>query len=129
RLKDDLEADGLQPLARNNCCGIEERNVGDVEHHDRIAIVARLFHELPRSREVVPHNRLGTGTCGVRTAATKYRIASPVILRRSNGPSKICDLVHHVEQRLARLFVVEWRMEEVRSEPTLRPEGVDQLRL
>jgi hypothetical protein len=48
------------------------KNVGDVEHHDRPAIVARLLHELPRSCEVVLHHRLGTDRRGVRATACKY---------------------------------------------------------
>jgi hypothetical protein len=46
-----------------------------------------------------------------------------------DGPVKIRHLVHHVEQRLARLFVVEWRVGPVRLEPSLRPEGIDAKRL
>src|SRR5262245_17952061 len=126
RLENDLEADRFQSLARDNRCGVKERNVGDMKHHDRLAIVARILHELPRSCEVVLHDWFGTYTRGIRAAAGKYRIASSVILRLSDGPSQICDLVHHVEQCLARLLVVERRMEAVRLKPALRPEGVDE---
>ena len=100
-----------------------------MEHHDRPAVVARLLHELPRSCEVVLHDRLGTDRRRVRAAAGKYRIASSVILRLADRPSEICHLVHHVEQRLARLLVVERRVEEVRPEPALHPEGIEEERL
>ncbi len=43
---------------RDDRRGVEERNVGDVEHHDRPTTVARLLPELPRSCEVVLHDRL-----------------------------------------------------------------------
>ena len=56
-------------------------------------------------------------------------MAGPVILRLSDGPSEICHLVHHVEQRLARLLVVERRVQPVRPEPALRPERIDEERL
>src|SRR5262249_37830889 len=126
RFKDDLEADRLQTLARDDRCRVEERNVGDVEHHDRLAIVARLLHKLPRPCEVVLYDWLGTDIRRVRAAAGKYRRAGPVIARLSDRPSKICLLVHHVDQRLARLPVVEWRMQADRSEPAVRPEGIDE---
>src|SRR5215813_13722138 len=87
-----------------------------MEHDDRMAIVARLLHELPRSCEVVLDDRLGTDPRCVGSAAGKYRRANPIIFRLSDSPSKICFLVHHVEKCLARLLVVERRMEEVRPE-------------
>ena len=52
-------------------------------------------------------------------------MAGPVVLRLSDGQMQIRDLVHHVEQGLARLLVVERRMDVVRSKPALRPEGIE----
>jgi len=75
------------------------------------------------------HDRLGAHPRRIRAAAGKYRIARPVILRLSDGQSEICLLVHHVEQRLTRLLIVERGMEEVRPEPSLCPEGISEKRL
>src|SRR5262249_31744806 len=68
----DLEADRLQSLARDDCCGAAERDIGDLNHHDRPAIVTRLLHELPRSCEVMLHNRLGANPRRIRAATGKY---------------------------------------------------------
>ena len=100
-----------------------------MENYDRLAIVARLLHKLPRSCEVVLDDRLGTDPRRVGAATGKYRIARPIIVTLPDGPMKICQLVHHVEQCLTRLLVVEWRMEKVRPEPALRAEGIEDERL
>src|SRR5829696_4593648 len=95
-----------------------------MEKHDWAAIIAQIFDELSSSFEVVLHQRLGTASRRVRTSAGKYRVAGPVVLGLSEGPMKIRHLIHHVEQRLPRLFVVERRMEEVRPEPALCTTGI-----
>src|SRR5262249_22945810 len=104
-------------------------SVGDLKHHDRPSVIARLRYELPRLCEVVLHHRRGTNPRHVRAAAGKYRIAGPIILRLANGPGKIGFLVHHMEQCLARLLVVERRMEEIWPEPALCPQRIEDERL
>ena len=42
---------------------------------------------------------------------------------------QVRHLVHHVEQRLTRLFVVERRVQPVRPEPALLSERIDEKRL
>src|SRR5262245_23761906 len=71
------------------------------------------------------YNRFGADRRGVGATAGEYRRARPVILRLSKNPMKICHLIHHVEQRLTRLFVVEWGVKEVRSKPALYSERIE----
>src|SRR4051794_40400254 len=95
-----------------------------MEQDDWPAIIAGVLHELPSSFEVVLDHRLGTTSRHIRTATGKYRVASPVILRLSEGPMKIRHLVHHVDQCRPSLLVVERRMEAVRPEPALCTTGI-----
>src|SRR5262249_60077815 len=88
-------------------------DVGDVQDHDRPTIVARLLHELPRAVEVWFRERIRAGVRGVGATARVDGMTGPVILWLADRPVKIRDLIHHVEQRLARLLVIEWRGQEV----------------
>ena len=108
---------------------VDERNVDGVGDHDRSAVVTGFLHELPGSGQVVLHHGLRTHPGRVRAAAGKYRVARPVILRLSDSQGEICYLIHHVQQCLTRLPVVERRVEVVRPEPALRAEGIDEERL
>ena len=52
-------------------------------------------------------------------------MASAIVLWLPDGPMEIGHLIHHMQQCLSSLFVFEWRVEAVRSEPTLCPVRVD----
>src|SRR5499426_1092621 len=101
----DFEADGLEPLTRHLRSAREEGIVDLLNDDHRPTVVARILHELPRLVEVMLHDWLGSGVRYVGAAAGIDRVAGPVVLGLSDGQMKIGDLVHHVEQRLARLFV------------------------
>src|SRR5262249_1881760 len=68
----DLEADRLQSLTRDERCRAEERDIGDLDHHDWPAIVPGFLHELARSREVMLHDRLSPNPSRIRAATGKY---------------------------------------------------------
>jgi hypothetical protein len=95
--------------AKNVCRMVEEREVSDANHYDRPAVIAGLLHELPRPVQVVIHHRLGSNLRHVGSAAGEDRITGPVIPRLSDAQVKIGHLVHHVEQRLTRLPIIERR--------------------
>src|SRR5215467_12931109 len=128
-LEDDVEADRLQSLTRDKRRSVHWYAIGDVEHNDGPAVVARLLHELSRSRQVVFDDRFRSCLRCVGTAAREDGMTRSVIFRGANGQGKICHLVHHVEESLARLPVAEWRLEMVRPQPALRAEGIEEERL
>jgi hypothetical protein len=43
----------------------------------------------------------------------------------ANGQIEVCLLVHAMKQSLARLLVVEWRVEKVWPEPALLPKWIN----
>ena len=47
-LEDDLETDRFQPLAADDRRGVHVWSVGDLKHHDWLAVITRLRYELPR---------------------------------------------------------------------------------
>src|SRR5215208_6480237 len=52
-------------------------------------------------------------------------MAGAIVLWLPNDPMEIGYLIHHMKQCLSSLFVVEWRVEAIRSKPTLYPVSVD----
>ena len=96
-----------------------------MQDYDRLPIVAGFLDELACFLQVMLNHRGSPNPRLVGAATGKYRIAGPIIVRLPDGPSEICHLVHHVEQCLAYLLVVERRMKEVRPEPALHPKRIN----
>src|SRR5437016_4006515 len=84
---------------------MEHRDVGGVQHHNRLAIVASLFHEPARALEV----RLARspGARSVLAFADEVRAALPIVLCLADGGLQVALLVDHIGERLPRLLLVE----------------------
>src|SRR5262249_4577547 len=121
----DFEADGLEALTRHLRSACEEGIVDLLNDDHRPTVVARITHELPRLVEVVLHDWLGPSVRGIGAATGIDGVAGSVVLGLADGQVKIGHLVHHVEQRLARLLVVERRMQVIRAQPALDSQGLD----
>src|SRR5262245_17093652 len=100
-----------------------------MQDYDWLTVVAGFLDELARFREVVLKDGRRPDPGLIGTAAGKYGIARAVIVRLTDSPGKISHLVHHVKQRLARLLVIERRVKEVRSEPALYADLIEEERL
>ena len=101
---------------------MEHRDVGGVQHHNRLAIVASLFHEPARALEV----RLARspGARSVLAFADEVRAALPIVLCLADGGLQVALLVDHVRERLPRLLIVEGWLEMVRADPPLVADDV-----
>ena len=98
--------------------------------HDghRPTVVARLLHQLAGLLQILLGQPLGAGLGRVGAVAGEDRIAGAVVLRLADPGLQIQVLVHHGDQRLPGLLVVERRMQVVRAQPALGAEGIGQER-
>ena len=124
----DGEAGGLQQLAGHQRGRGQERDVGDVHDGHRPTVVARLLHQLAGLLQILLGQPLGAGLGRVGAVAGEDRIAGAVVLRLADPRLQIQVLVHHGDQRLPGLLVVERRMQVVRAQPALGAEGIGQER-
>src|SRR5437867_11788385 len=107
----DLGADLLELLAQDETAAVHLGAIRRVEDDERPAVVAAVLQELARALEVRPR-RAGLALVGL-IAAHEVRRARPVELGLADGSLQPQLLVHEVEQRLARLLVVERRVQVI----------------
>src|SRR4029450_3895560 len=104
----------------------QEPNVGHVHHGHWTTVVARLLDELPRTLEVLLDEPLGASLAGVRPGTRQDTGSAAVVLRHADGSLQVHLLVHHGDQRLPGLFVVERRVAVVGPPRALRTESIRQ---
>src|SRR5437773_12497755 len=85
---------------------MEHRDVGGVQHHNRLAIVASVFHEPARALEV--RIARSPGARSVLDFADEVRAALPVVLCLADGGLQVALLIDRVRERLPRLLRVVW---------------------
>src|SRR2546426_4822826 len=117
-----FRSDLLELLAQDETAAVHLGPIRGIEDDERPAIVAALLQELPRTLEVRPR-RTGLALVGL-VAAHEVRRARPVELGLTDGSLQPQLLVHEVEQGLARLLVVERRVQVIRPQPALDPRRI-----
>ena len=99
-------------------------DVGGVHQHDGSPVVASLLQQLLRLVEVLLRQRVRVGVGAVRAVAHEEgRARLPETLGTVSG-TQVSLLIHHPQQRLARLLVVERRVQMIGAQPRLGAEQV-----
>ena len=123
----DLHADVAQALRQDGGELVQLRQVGGCQHHHGLAVIAGFLHQLLRLRAILLHRAKWLRFAGAANERRQARLLQRWIVADHRGQiiRRGCD----IQQRPARLGVVERRNQAIRTDQRLKAERIHDLHL